>query len=132
MIACGHWKHGVCARGKGGGLPSHGVCRHCLSGHVIPTHIPPAPPAGPGTELKRLLARIGITKGSCACNAHAAEMDAKGADWCIENIDTIVGWLREEAEKRRLPFADFAARLLVRRAVRKARLQKLASPNFHS
>ena len=48
-------------------------------------------------------------------------MDAKGCDWCEANIDTIVGWLREEAEKRGLPFLDVVGRLLVRRAIRSAR-----------
>jgi hypothetical protein len=77
---------------------------------------------GPGTELKKLLATIGITASpACSCNARAAEMDRKGCDWCEENIDTIVGWLREEATKRRLPFLDAAGRLLVKRAIRNAR-----------
>jgi hypothetical protein len=37
------------------------------------------------------------------------------------NIDTVVGWLREEATKRGLPFLDAAGRMLVRRAIRNAR-----------
>jgi hypothetical protein len=48
-------------------------------------------------------------------------MDAKGCEWCEANIDTIVGWLREEAEKRGLPFLDVVGRLLVRRSIRNAR-----------
>jgi hypothetical protein len=48
-------------------------------------------------------------------------MDTRGCDWCEANLDTIVGWLREEAEKRGLPFLDVAGRLLVRRAIRNAR-----------
>jgi hypothetical protein len=77
---------------------------------------------GPGTALKSLLATIGITAApNCSCNARAAEMDAQGCDWCEANIDTIVGWLREEATKRGLPFLDAAGRLLVRRAIRNAR-----------
>ncbi len=50
-------------------------------------------------------------------------MDARGCDWCEENLDAIVGWLREEAEKRGLPFIDVAGRLLVRRAIKNARKQ---------
>src|SRR5699024_4347952 len=50
---------------------------------------------GPGTELKKLLSRIGIRAlGNCQCNARAAEMDRGGADWCRENLETIVGWLK--------------------------------------
>jgi hypothetical protein len=78
---------------------------------------------GPGGALKSLLRSIlGITAtAECSCNARAAQMDARGCEWCEANIDTIVGWLREEAEKRGLPFLDVVGRLLVRRAIRNAR-----------
>jgi hypothetical protein len=39
----------------------------------------------------------------------------------------IVGWLKEEATKRKLPFVDFAGKLLIQRAIklsRKAALSK--------
>ena len=79
------------------------------------------PTHGPGTELKKLLALIGITSApDCACNAHAAEMDRMGGEWCAANIDTIVGWLREQATARGLPFLDAAGGMLVRRAIRNA------------
>jgi hypothetical protein len=82
---------------------------------ATPTH-------GPGTELKKLLGRVGITASpDCACNARAAEMDRQGVEWCEANIDTIVGWLREQAEARGLPFLDLAGRMLVRRAISNAR-----------
>jgi hypothetical protein len=84
----------------------------------------PSPGHGPGTELKKLLAnwpfRI-VATPNCSCNAKAAEMDRQGIEWCEANLDTIVGWLREEATKRRLPFLDAAGRLLVKRAIRNAR-----------
>jgi hypothetical protein len=84
---------------------------------------PVAPPAhGPGTQLKSLLARIGLTASpDCSCNARAAEMDRQGVEWCDANLDTIVGWLREQAEARGLPFLDIAGRMLVRRAIANAR-----------
>lgn len=110
---------------KGEGLPSFGVCRMCLSGHYIPDKTaeikrPRKVQAnnGPGTELKKLLAKLGITQGGCSCNSHAAEMDRKGPDWCTANLDTITGWLRDEAAKRKLPFSAVAARLLIRRAIK--------------
>jgi len=83
---------------------------------------PQHPPAhGPGTELKKLLALIGITSApDCACNAHAAEMDRMGGEWCAANLDTIVGWLREQATARGLPFLDAAGKMLVKRAIRNA------------
>jgi hypothetical protein len=48
-------------------------------------------------------------------------MDARGVSWVNENLETVVGWLREESERRRLPFLPVAARLLVRRAIKNAR-----------
>jgi hypothetical protein len=48
-------------------------------------------------------------------------MDRQGVEWCEGNLDTIVGWLREQAEARGLPFLYLAGRLLVRRAIANAR-----------
>jgi len=79
---------------------------------------------GPGAELKKLLAGwpFYITASpDCACNARAAEMDRQGVEWCEANLDMIVGWLREQAEARGLPFVDLAGRMLVRRAIHNAR-----------
>jgi hypothetical protein len=77
---------------------------------------------GAGTELKALLSTIGIhSSPTCSCNKRAKTMDDNGLVWCAANIDTIVGWLREEATKRRLPFVDMAGRMLVRRAIHNAR-----------
>jgi hypothetical protein len=91
-----------------------------------PAKAPPPPPTrGPGTELKKLLGRIGITATSnCSCNARARRMDeeeARAPGWCLDHLDEIVGWLREEATKRGLPFIDAAGRLLVRRAIANAK-----------
>jgi len=98
------------------------VKRNC--GQPVVSHAEQvAPPItrGPGTELKKLLALIGITSApDCACNAHAAEMDRMGGEWCADNLDTIVGWLREQATARGLPFLDAAGKMLVKRAIRNA------------
>lgn len=75
-----------------------------------------------GTELKVLLSKIGITSNSnCSCDKRASEMNNNGCDWCENNIDTIVGWLREEAHKRNLPFIDMAGKILVKKAIKNAR-----------
>lgn len=75
-----------------------------------------------GSELKKLLAKIGIVATpNCQCNKRAKIMDDRGIEWCESNIDTIVEWLREEASKRRLPFIDAAGRILVRRAISNAK-----------
>jgi len=89
---------------------------------------PPAPTHGPGVELKKLLKLIGITATpNCSCNARARRMDVEEArepGWCEAHLDEIVGWLREEAEKRKLPFLDVAGRVLVRRAISNARREQ--------
>jgi hypothetical protein len=48
-------------------------------------------------------------------------MDKNGVEWCVNNIDTIVSWLKEEAIKRKLPFIEYVAKLLVKRAISNAR-----------
>lgn len=53
-------------------------------------------------------------------------MDERGCDWAAANEDQIVGWLREEATKRGLPFLDAAGRVLVRRAIANARRKEQA------
>jgi hypothetical protein len=79
-------------------------------------------PNGPGTILSKMLSKIGIhSTPNCSCRRRAMEMNTRGPDWCAENIDMIVGWLREESERRKLPFVDFAGKLLIQRAVKMSR-----------
>lgn len=87
---------------------------------------------GPGTELKKLLAKIGIhSSPTCPCNERARIMDAmeiKDPGWCEKNIETVVDWLQEEATKRNLPFSKLAAKMLIRRAIKNAK-KKAATGN---
>lgn len=55
---------------------------------------------GPGAELKKLLASIGIepNKG-CDCNAKAGIMDVWGVEGCELRFDSIVHWMTEGHEK---------------------------------
>jgi hypothetical protein len=95
---------------------------------VVPKSIkdrPLPPPPGPGTELKALLKKVGITASpGCSCNKRAQVMDANELNepgWCEANLETICDWLQEEATKRKLPFIRMAAKILVRQAIRNAR-----------
>jgi hypothetical protein len=55
---------------------------------------------GPGGQLKALLAELGLEPSSgCQCVARAQQMNAWGIDGCLDNRETIMGWLAEEAEK---------------------------------
>lgn len=103
---------------------------------VDPVPLPPAEPAdaqpepvpelgGPGTELKALLSFLGFTSTpTCSCNARARTMDeneAKEPGWCEANIETILDWLKEQADSRGLPFFRAGAKVLVRRAISNAK-----------
>lgn len=59
-----------------------------------------APGYGPGTELKKMLASIGINPApSCDCNKKALQMDVWGVEGCRKEFDTIVKWMNEGAPK---------------------------------
>lgn len=86
--------------------------------------------AGPGTELHLLLGRFGLTaSGDCKCKSRVSymnRMEAEQPGWAEANIEEVVGWLRESAAERGLPFLDIAARVLVRRAIANARRKAAA------
>jgi hypothetical protein len=91
---------------------------------AMPIDYPAGVVMGAGTELKKLLRRFWIySTADCRCEERALIMDVNGMAWCRENINTIVGWMREEAVKRRLCamlFSQIAATQLVRWAIRNA------------
>lgn len=60
-------------------------------------------------------------KAGCKCKDRVALMNAWGPDRCERRIATILGWMRKEARKRKLPFSALGAKLLVRWAIRRAR-----------
>jgi len=77
---------------------------------------------GPGTELKRLLSKVGIySKDGCSCDQRAMVMDEEGPDWCAEHVAVIVGWLEEEAKARGLPFERYSVTGIVYLAIYLAR-----------
>jgi hypothetical protein len=77
---------------------------------------------GVGTELKQLLAALGISESAgCDCKAKATLMDSKGIEWCEANADEIVGWMRDEAKKRGIPFFDAAGKAVLKLAIRRAK-----------
>jgi len=139
-----HWEEGdgvwqcrqckaVVKRGEDSEKP-FSACRVGAEKHGVPfrsmvraVRVPdlPAPRRsieGPGTELKKLIQKIGLRdRPGCACNSRAMLMNTWGPDVCENNLEQIVGWLRDEAKRRKLPFVDSLARILVRRAIAKAR-----------
>jgi len=103
---------------------------------IMKTKYPPdepvaiKPQSGAGTELKGLFSLIGIkATTNCSCNARARKMDEMGIEWCRNNVTTIVGWLQEEATKRKLPFSRFAARKIVQTAISRAERKQAKKEN---
>lgn len=79
-------------------------------------------PNGPGTILSGMIKTLGINfTPNCSCRQRAIQMNIEGPDWCDNNIETIMSWLKEEAQKRSLPFVDMVVRAMVKRAISKSR-----------
>lgn len=82
-------------------------------------------PNGPGSILAGMFSMLGIKSSpTCSCRKHAIEMNERGSDWCEQNIDTITNWLKEESNKRKLPFVESLAKMVVSRAIQKSRKLK--------
>ena len=79
-------------------------------------------PYGPGTMLHNMLKKIGIkATPNCSCLQRAIEMNKKGSEWCEQNMGIILDWLKEESQKRNIPFIRTAAKLLVQRAIKQSK-----------
>jgi hypothetical protein len=82
-------------------------------------------PNGPGSILTGMISALGIKSTStCSCRRHALQMNEEGPDWCEQNIDTILNWLKDESQKRSLPYVETVARVMVNRAINKSRKLK--------
>ncbi len=93
-----------------------------VSGGTIARLPPPCGNRGAGIELRKLLDKLGLKPAvNCKCAQHIREMNEKGTEWCEQNIELIIGWLKEEADRAKLPFTKLGARILVKRAIRNAR-----------
>lgn len=93
----------------------HGITSENPSTVVISLRGQPKPlPAGPGTELKKLLLSLGIASDdTCWCNKRAALMNEWGIAECRERRSEIASWLREKAEERSWVDKLQAARLAI-------------------
>ena len=103
-------------------------CRRRLSLETSPVRLdefaaklPPcakAPAIGVGTRLERMLKRLNVElPADCSCRARIDIMNSNGPAWCRDNKREIVGWMKEDADRRGVQFVQFAARALVERAI---------------
>ena len=82
-------------------------------------------PYGPGSILASMFSALGIKSSpTCSCKKHALEMNIRGIEWCEDNIETICGWLKEESQKRGIPYVDSVAKMVVKRAINKSKKYK--------
>lgn len=113
LFICPVCSHGTPVRPEG--FPLHCVCgtvhrdpaagewRETATQAVVP--LPPRKPyiepSGPGTELKRILTRLGITEtGGCGCTDMLRRMNAWGVAGCREHREEIIAYLRAKAAER--------------------------------
>jgi hypothetical protein len=76
---------------------------------------------GVGTELKKIISWFNIhATPNCTCNQKAKTMNDNGIEWCKNNQNIILGWLKEEAEKRKLPFITYVAKKVIKIAIYRA------------
>lgn len=84
-----------------GDIPARGIVCRC-GNRIQPgeakadtrKRLPPAPAHGPGTELKNLLAELGITSvQGCGCDSKVAMMNRWGVEGCRERFGEIRQWL---------------------------------------
>lgn len=115
VIADCEWKHGVCVWcGYKTTIPN--LRRNC------PARTNRKPVRGVGTELAAILQRFWIKDlPGCRCHTHARKMDRNGIDWCESHKRRIVRWMRTEARRRGLPFANAVGYGVLAIAIRRAR-----------
>ena len=78
---------------------------------------------GPGTEMTRIINRVGLGSDCGRCKALAAEMDLNGSQWVNANRNHVVNRTISNAQNlghRMGPMRRTGVRLIVRTAVRRA------------
>ena len=77
---------------------------------------------GVGSALAGILKWFGIRETKvCNCRSMRLKMNLQGPDWCEENMDEILDWLKAQANRRGLPFSRYVAKAMVNRAIKKTR-----------
>jgi len=82
-----------------------------------------SPQEGPGTELHKILERMGFEiTDTCPCRKHIKQMNEWGPAGCREHLDEIIDWLKAEAERRNKEalFVRWGVRLVILLAIRRA------------
>lgn len=92
-------------------------CVACDNGQAIAS-------GGPGTEMTKMINRVGLGSDCGRCKALAAQMDQGGPDWVRQNFDYVVSSTISNAENlghQMGPLRRSGVRVLVRRSILRAR-----------
>lgn len=79
---------------------------------------------GPGTEMTKIINRIGLGSDCSRCKSLAAQMDQGGSDWVRQNFDYVVNQTTSNAQNlghNMGPVRRVGVRVIVRRSIQKAR-----------
>lgn len=77
---------------------------------------------GPGTFMYGSLKLLKLVfRKECKCKDRAKIMNDRGVDWCEQNQETILEWLRKEANNQGIFFIESIAQMLIRHSIKKAR-----------
>lgn len=85
------------------------------------------PDYGPGTELAKSIKflfwiiRKPLNLERCNCVNYECMMNVMGCDGCEENINLIMGWLKDGARAHGEPFSKMIAMKILKQAIRRAR-----------
>lgn len=111
-------------------IPSVGDCWACKNyeheaneitsalARVADPTLPPPEDEGPGTGLKKLFSWFVPMPSNCQCINRAVIMDTWGGQRCLDNLSTILGWLRESALDAGYPFSELVVASLLRSFLR--------------
>lgn len=74
--------------------------------------------SGPGTTLHNLITWFIPQPENCGCPNRVQVMNAWGKERCLEELPTILGWLRESALDNNIPYSEFVIAAVVKTILR--------------
>ena len=95
-----------------------------LGANTVVADCGPACSAGPGTEMTRMINRLGLGSDCGRCKALADQMDHCGPEWVQQNRHYVVSRTISNAQNlghRMGPIRKLGVRAMVQRSVRLAR-----------
>lgn len=74
--------------------------------------------SGPGTTLHNLITWFIPQPENCGCPNRVQVMNAWGKERCLEELPTILGWLRESALDNNITYSEFVIAAVVKTVLR--------------